>query len=136
MAGALELGFGAWDYSHMPKIIITVLAMLALSLPVAAIAEETPKQHCDRVIADANKGQKQALAAGHLYRFGKWQNVKCVKVDYVLAVEFYAKAGAGYEIDQLLKELMYKVNAGSASAMSTMNRLEAKGYIRVEKIRQ
>lgn len=110
-----------------------VALILALAGPV--VAAETPHQHCDRVIADANKGLKQALAAGHLYRYGKWQEVKCVKVDYVMAVEFYAKAGAVSEINSVLKELEYKINAGQERARIAVDRLEAKGYIRVEKIR-
>jgi hypothetical protein len=109
-------------------------AMILAGLAVPVAAAETPQQHCDRVIADANKGQKQALAAGHLYRYGKWQDVKCVKVDYVLAVEFYAKAGAVSEINSLLKELEYKLNAGQERARIAIGRLEAKGYIRVDKI--
>ena len=117
----------------MFKFAAAALTLLALAAPV--MAAETPQQHCDRVIADANKGQKQALAAGHLYRSGKWQGVKCVKVDYVLAVEFYAKAGAKSEINSVLKELEYKINAGQERARIAVDRLEAKGYIRVEKIR-
>lgn len=121
---------GAWI---MFRYAVAAVILAALAGPVAAA--ETPQQHCDRVIADANKGQKQALAAGHLYRYGEWQGLKCVKVDYVLAVEFYAKAGAMSEINAVLKELEYKVNAGQERARIAIGKLEAKGYIRVEKVR-
>jgi len=119
----------------MLKYTFAALAFLALTFPVAVAAAETPKQHCERVIADANKGQKQAYAAAEVYRFGKWKGEKCVRVNYVLAVEFYAKAGAGHEIDEVIRELEYKVNAGQASALRAMEVMQAKGYIRVEKVR-
>lgn len=119
----------------MLKYTFAALALLALAFPAAVAAAETPKQHCERVIADGNKGPKQAYAAAEVYRFGKWQGQKCTKVDYFQAFEFYAKAGAGREIDKMLKELDFKVNAGQVSATRAMERLRAKGYIRVEKVR-
>lgn len=132
MAGALGLIFGAWGYISMSKSLLVALALLALATPV--VAGETPKQYCDRVVADADKGPKQALAAGHLYRYGKWQGVKCVKVDYARAFEFYVKAGSRGNADALLKELEYKVNAGMASAKIAIERLEARGYIHVDTV--
>jgi len=116
----------------MSKQVLIALALLALFTP--AFAEETVKQYCDRVIADAEKGPEQALAAGHLYRSGTWRGQKCAKVDYARAFEFYVKAGALGDADRLLRDLEYKVNAGMASARIAIERLEARGYVRVDKI--
>jgi len=113
----------------------TFVLALVLLLPIApVVAAETPQQYCDRVIDNADKGKDQALAAGNLYLHGGWGGLKCVKVDHVRAVQYYAKAGATGRINDLLQELEYQVNAGQARAKIIMRRLEASGLIRIDRI--
>lgn len=110
------------------------VALILSAIVTPAIAAETPKQACERVIAEAEKGPKQMIAAGHLYHRGIWAGVKCVKVDYARAFELYVKGGEPGSANALLKELEVKVNAGMEGARIAMRRLEARGYMRVQRV--
>jgi hypothetical protein len=112
------------------KHLFVALILSAIVMP--AMAEETPKQHCDRVVAEAEKGPKQMVAAGNLYRHGSWNGVKCVKVDYARAFELYVKGGDRNAANGLLKDLERKANAGMEGARIAIRRLEARGYIWVD----
>lgn len=109
-----------------------VLALILSTIVAPATGAETPKQHCERVIAEAEKGPKQMLAAGSLYQRGSWEGVKCVRVDYARAFELYVKAGDRASALGLLKELERKANSGMESARIALRRLEARGYIWVD----
>lgn len=129
MAGALGITTGEWGLLHMKHLFV---ALILSAIVTPAIAAETPKQACARVIAEAEKGPKQMVAAGHLYHGGIWAGVKCVKVDYARAFEFYVKGGDRNAAAGLLKDLERKANAGMEGARIALRRLEARGYIWVD----
>jgi len=112
------------------KYLFAALILSALAGP--AFAEETPKQQCERIIAEAEEGPKQMVAAGNLYSRGGWPGVKCVKRDYVRAFELYAKAGARDSINGLLQDLEAKANQGMEYARIGLVKLQARGYIWVD----
>ncbi len=114
------------------KYLFAALIVAALVTPV--LAEETPKQQCDRIIANAEKGTEQMIAAGNVYSRGGWPGVKCVKRDYVRAMELYIKAGSQGSINGLIKELEDKANAGMEYARVGLMQLQAHGYIRVDRL--
>lgn len=107
-------------------------ALILSTLVGPAFAEETPKQQCERIIAEAEKGPKQMVAAGNVYSRSRWSGMKCVKRDYVRAYELYAKAGAQDYINGMLKELEDDANTGMESARIAIRKLEARGYLWVD----
>jgi len=111
-----------------------LLALTLAALATSAVGEETPRQYCDRVIADADKGPKQMIAAGHLYSYGKWMGVKCVKVDYVRAFELFVKAGSRSDANALVQDLVNKLNAGMVGAEIALKKLESRGYIQLRRV--
>lgn len=113
------------------KYLFFVLILSAAVMP--AISAETSKQYCDRVIAEAEKGPKQMIAAGNLYWSGRsWNGEKCMRVDYARAFELFVKAGDRDRANGLLKYLEGKANQGMESARIAIRRLEARGYIWVD----
>lgn len=113
------------------KYLFFALILSAAVMP--AIAAETSKQYCDRVIAEAEKGPKQMIAAGNLYWSGRsWNGEKCMRVDYARAFELFVKAGDRDRANGLLKYLEGKANEGMESARIAIRRLEARGYIWVD----
>ena len=130
MAGALGITTGEWGLLHMKHLFVALI----LSAPVTpVIAAETAKQYCDRVIAEAEKGPKQLIAAGNLYWSGmSWNGEKCIRADYARAFELFVKAGDRDRANGLLKDLERRANNGMESARIALRRLEARGYIWVD----
>jgi len=113
------------------KYLFAALILSALVSPVTAA--ETAKQYCDRIIAEAEKGPKQMIAAGNLYWSGRsWNGEKCRRVDYARAFELFVKAGDRDRANSVLKDLEGKANNGMESARIALRKLEARGYIWVD----
>lgn len=83
---------------------------------------------CEVIIEKANVNKYTMLTAAHVLMSGKRMGKRCVKVDYIRALELLKKGGFQDVIDHTLLTLKTRAENGHNTSRSWVRKLKKAGY--------